>query len=201
VQGYGNVGSVAARLARIHGCRVVAVSDVKGGIHDPNGLDLDKLDGWLREHRFLEGFPGTVGVSNSEILELPCDVLIPAAVQNQITEHNAHALQCRILVEGANGPTTLEADAILAERGVFVVPDILANAGGVVVSYFEWVQGLQQFFWSEEEVNQRLITLMQRAFRQVLSLSQQEQVDLRSAALMRGLLRIREAKRRRGVFP
>ena len=201
VQGYGNVAAVAARLARVHGCRVVAVSDVKGGIHDPHGLDLDKLDAWLREHRFLEGFPGAENVSNAELLELPCDVLIPAAVQNQITEKNAHALRCRVVVEGANGPTTLEADRILAERGIFVVPDILANAGGVVVSYFEWVQGLQQFFWSEDEVNQRLIALMQRAFRQVLALAQQEQVDLRSAALMRGLTRIREAKRRRGVFP
>jgi len=180
---------------------VDSVVALKGGVYDPNGLDLDKLDAWLREHRFLEGFPGAENVSNAELLELPCDVLIPAAVQNQITEKNAHALRCRIVVEGANGPTTLEADRILAERGIFVVPDILANAGGVVVSYFEWVQGLQQFFWSEDEVNQRLIALMQRAFRQVLALAQQEQVDLRSAALMRGLTRIREAKRRRGVFP
>jgi glutamate dehydrogenase/leucine dehydrogenase len=201
VQGYGNVGAVAARLAVAQGCRVVAVSDLKGGIHDPRGLDLDAVDAWLRENRFLEGFPGAEAVGNEALLELPCEILIPAAIQNQLTAHNAGRLRCRIVVEGANGPTTLEADAILAERGIFVVPDILANSGGVVVSYFEWVQGLQQFFWTEEEVNSRLITLMRRAFREVLQLATAERSDLRTAALMRGISRIREAKRRRGVFP
>ncbi len=201
VQGYGNVAAVAARLARVQGCRVVAVSDLKGGVYDPNGLDLDKLDAWVREHRFLEGFPGAESVSNAELLELPCDVLIPAAVQNQITEKNAHALRCRIVVEGANGPTTLEADRILAERGIFVVPDILANAGGVVVSYFEWVQGLQQFFWSEDEVNLRLVSIMTRAFKEVLAVALEKKVDLRTASLMRGISRITAAKRVRGVFP
>ena len=128
-------------------------------------------------------------------------MLVPAAVQNQITEENADDLQCQIMVEGANGPTTLEADEMLRERGVFVVPDILANAGGATVSYFEWVQGLQHFFWSEEEVNSRLITLMRRAFGEVLRVAEEGQVDLRTAALMRAIDRIREAKRRRGVFP
>jgi len=201
VQGYGNVGSNAARIARAAGARVVAVSDVKGGIHDSSGLDLAKVDAWIREHRFLEGFPGADAVTNAELLELDCDILIPAALQNQISEKNAGAIRARLMVEGANGPTTLEADAILRERGVFVVPDILANAGGVTVSYFEWVQDAQQFFWSEDEVNRRLVTIMTKAFHEVLALALEKNVDLRTASLMRGILRITEAKRRRGVFP
>jgi glutamate dehydrogenase (NAD(P)+) len=201
VQGYGNVGAAAARIAAQLGARVIAVSDAKGGILDAGGLDLGRVDAWVREHRFLEGFPGVDHLGNAEVLELPCDILIPAAVQNQIHEGNADRIDCRLLVEGANGPTTLEADAVLASRGVLVVPDVLANAGGVTVSYFEWVQGLQQFFWSEEEVNNRLIDLMQRAFHEVLSVAQERGVDLRTAALMRGIHRVREAKRRRGVFP
>ena len=201
VQGYGNVGVAAAKIAKSVGARVIAVSDAKGGIVDTRGLDLAKVDAWVREHRYLAGFPGVDAVSNAEILELPCEVLIPAAVQNQITERNAHRIDCRVLAEGANGPTSMEADAILGERGVFVVPDILANAGGVTVSYFEWVQGLQQFFWSEEEVNSRLINLMQRAFREVLAFAEHQKVAMRMAALMRGIDRVKEAKRRRGVFP
>jgi glutamate dehydrogenase (NAD(P)+) len=201
VQGYGNVGAAAARIASQLGARVIAVSDAKGGILDTNGLDLGRVDAWIREHRFLEGLPGVDHLGNSEVLELSCDILIPAAVQNQITEANADRIDCRLLVEGANGPTTLEADAVLASRGVLVVPDVLANAGGVTVSYFEWVQGLQQFFWSEEEVNNRLIDLMQRAFHDVLSVARERGVDLRTAALMRGIDRVREAKRRRGIFP
>jgi len=201
VQGYGNVGAAAAKIAKSLGARVIAVSDAKGGVLDTNGLDLGKVDAWVREHRFLTGFPGADEISNTEILELPCEVLIPAAVQNQITERNAGRIACRVLAEGANGPTTLEADAILDERGIFVVPDILANAGGVTVSYFEWVQGLQQFFWTEEEVNSRLINLMQRAFRDVLTLAGSQKSNLRTAALIRGIDRVKEAKRRRGVFP
>jgi glutamate dehydrogenase (NAD(P)+) len=201
VQGYGQVGGTAARLAAALGAKVVAVSDVKGGIHDPNGLDLRKVDAWVREHKLLEGFPGTDAVTNAEILELPCDILIPAAIQNQITGDNADRLQCRLLVEGANGPTDLAADDILRERGVFTVPDIVANAGGVTVSYFEWVQDAQQFFWTEEEVNQKLITIMQRAFRDVLAISVGRKIDMRNAALIRGLSRVAEAKRLRGVFP
>ena len=201
VQGYGQVGGTAARLAAALGAKVVAVSDVKGGIHDPNGLDLRKVDAWVREHKLLEGFPGTDAVTNAEILELPCDILIPAAIQNQITGDNADRLQCRLLVEGANGPTDLAADDILRERRVFTVPDIVANAGGVTVSYFEWVQDAQQFFWTEEEVNQKLITIMQRAFRDVLAISVGRKIDMRNAALIRGLSRVAEAKRLRGVFP
>jgi len=201
VQGFGNVGSVSARLARAAGARVVAVSDVKSGIHDPKGLDLAAVDAWLKENRFLEGFPGAEGVSNADLLELPCDVLIPAAIQGQINGANAERLRCKMLVEGANGPTDLDADAILARRGILVVPDILANAGGVTVSYFEWVQSLQHFFWSEDEVNARLTTLMQKAFADVLAVAEERRVDMRTAAMIRGVSRIAEAKRRRGIFP
>jgi glutamate dehydrogenase (NAD(P)+) len=201
VQGYGNVGAAAARIAAHLGATIVAVSDAKGGVRNDKGIDLLDLDAWVREHRFIDGFAGGEAVTNAEVLEVPCDILIPAAVQNQITEANADRIACRMLVEGANGPTSLEADAILGERGIYVVPDILANAGGVTVSYFEWVQGLQQFFWSEEEVNTRLIALMQRAFHEVASVAESQQVSLRTAALIRGIDRVREAKRRRGVFP
>jgi glutamate dehydrogenase (NAD(P)+) len=201
VQGYGEVGGTAARIARSLGARVIAVSDARVGVFDPGGLDLARVDAWVREHRFLSGMPGVERVTNAELLELPCEILIPAAVQNQITEKNADRIRCRLLVEGANGPTSLEADAILGQRGVFVVPDILANAGGVTVSYFEWMQGLQHFFWSEEDVNSRLISLMQRAFHDVLGFARDKDLDLRSAALIRGIERIKEAKRRRGIFP
>jgi len=201
VQGYGNVGANTARIARHLGARIVAVSDVRSGIHDPRGLDIAEVDRWIAEHRFLEGFPNAEPVSNADLLTLACDVLIPAAIERQITAENAARVQCRILVEAANGPTLLEADSILAERGIFVVPDILANAGGVTVSYFEWLQSLQHFLWSEEEVSSKLISLMQNAFRDVLGLAQQHGVDMRTAALMRGVGRIAEAKRRRGIFP
>jgi glutamate dehydrogenase (NAD(P)+) len=201
VQGYGEVGGTAARIARTLGARVVAVSDAKGGVLDANGLDLARVDAWVREHRFLEGLPGVDHLTNRELLEVPCEILVPAAVQNQLTEANADRIQCRLVVEGANGPTSLAADEILGSRGIFLVPDILANAGGVTVSYFEWVQGLQQFFWTEDEVNNRLISLMQRAFLDVLGTAKREGCDLRNAALMRGIERIKEAKRRRGVFP
>jgi glutamate dehydrogenase (NAD(P)+) len=201
VQGYGNVGSVSARLAAAAGARVIAVSDVKNGIHNPDGLDLAAVDRWVAEHRALEGFPGAEGVTNAELLCLPCDVLIPAAIQHQITGANAERLRCRLLVEGANGPTDLDADAILARRGILVVPDILANAGGVTVSYFEWVQSLQHFFWDEDEVNTRLVTLMRKAFADVLAAAEQRGIDMRTAAMIRGVSRIAEAKRRRGIFP
>jgi glutamate dehydrogenase (NAD(P)+) len=201
VQGYGQVGSAAAAIAAQQGAIVVALSDVEGGIYSSHGLDLAAVDRWVSENRLLRGFPGADAVTNQELLLLPCDLLIPAAAATQITERNADRLQCRILAEGANGPTTLEADAILNERGVFVIPDILANAGGVTVSYFEWVQDAQKFFWTEDEVNRRLIDIMQRAFREVLALARAERVDMRTASLMRGVGRVKEAKRRRGVFP
>jgi len=201
VQGYGQVGSAAAAIAAQHGALVVAISDIEGGIYAPQGLDLAAVNRWVRENRFLRGFPGADPVTNQELLQLPCEVLIPAAVGAQITERNADRLQCRILAEGANGPTTLEADAILGARGVFVIPDILANAGGVTVSYFEWVQDAQKFFWTEDEVNRRLIDIMRRAFLEVHALALREQTDMRTASLIRGVGRVKEAKRRRGIFP
>jgi glutamate dehydrogenase (NAD(P)+) len=201
VQGFGQVGSAAARIAAQHGAKLVGVSDVSGGLHAPGGLELGDVERYLAENGQLKGFPGAEAVSNEALLELPCDVLIPAAVQNQLTDKNAARVKAKLIVEGANGPTTLEADAIFAERGITVVPDILANAGGVTVSYFEWVQGVQQFFWSEQEVNDRLIRLMQRASKDVWGVSRAKNVDLRTAALMRGIERVAEAKRRRGIFP
>ncbi|HTO72016.1 MAG TPA: Glu/Leu/Phe/Val dehydrogenase [Myxococcota bacterium] len=201
VQGYGNVGSNAARIAAKSGARVVAVSDVKGGVYDPRGLDFAELDAWVAEHRYLEGYPGAERVTNEELLELDCEVLVPAALQNQLTDKNAGGVRARVVVEGANGPTTLEADAILRDRGVFVVPDVLANSGGVTVSYFEWVQDAQQLFWSEEEVNERLHKIQSAAFRATLDFAQAKQLDMRTASLWRGIERVAEAKRRRGVFP
>jgi glutamate dehydrogenase (NAD(P)+) len=201
VQGYGQVGRSSARIARSLGARIVAVSDAHGGIYASHGLDLDDVDRWIAEHRWLDDYPRADHVTNAEVLELPCTALVPAAVENQITEANATRIQARLIVEGANGPTSLEADAILADRGVYIVPDILANAGGVTVSYFEWLQGMQHFMWTEEEVNTRLITLMQQAFRDVAWVAEDRGVDLRTAALMRGIGRIAEAKRRRGIFP
>ena len=201
IQGFGNVGSAAAAIAHELGCRVVAVSDFHGGIHCDAGLDIPSVIAHVNESGQLQGFPGADPVTNAEILELPCDVLIPAAVENQISGENADRLRCRLLVEAANGPTDLEADAILSERGVHVVPDILANAGGVTVSYFEWIQSSQQLFWTEEEVNGRLITLMQQAYRQVQEAADARSLDMRGAALQLGIERIAAAKRTRGVFP
>ncbi|MBW2495185.1 MAG: Glu/Leu/Phe/Val dehydrogenase [Deltaproteobacteria bacterium] len=203
VQGFGAVGSVAARLAAELGAKVIGVSSLGGGTYNPNGLDIDAVESWFKQQSGddLRDYPDGDAVSNQELLELPCDILIPAAIQNQITEKNAAALRCKMMVEGANGPTTLEADAILNDRNILVVPDILANAGGVTVSYFEWVQGVQQFFWSEEEVNRKLIDLMQSAYRAVDQLAKEKQVTLRTAALMRGIGRVKQAKHVRGVFP
>jgi glutamate dehydrogenase (NAD(P)+) len=202
VQGFGAVGRTAAQLASTLGANVIAVSSVSGGTYNPKGLDIDAVNAWLEPNGDeLKDFSGGDFVTNQELLELPCDILIPAAIQNQITGKNATALRCKMMVEGANGPTTLEADAILADRGILVVPDILANAGGVTVSYFEWVQGAQQFFWSEEEVNRKLIDLMQSAYRSVNHLAKEKGVTLRTAALMRGIGRIKQAKHVRGVFP
>ena len=201
VQGFGEVGATAARLADGMGARIVGVSDVSGGLYDPKGLDLAVLDQWVAEAGSLDGFPHGDRVTNAELLELPCDVLIPAAVQSQIHEHNAEKLDCRIVVEAANGPTDLLADSILADRGILVVPDILANAGGVTCSYFEWLQGSQQFFWTESEVNSRLNDLMSRAYHEVQDVADTRGVGLRTAALMKGIQRVATAKKLRGVFP
>jgi len=201
IQGFGNVGRAAAGILHELGFTVVAVSDVGGGIHAESGLDVPAVLAHVEATGFLAGFPDAEPVGNTELLELPCDVLIPAAVENQIGAHNADRLRCRLMVEGANGPTSLEADAILRDRGVLVVPDILANAGGVIVSYFEWIQSSQQLFWTEEEVNAKLISLMERAYRQVRELAEKRGADMRSAALELGIRRVAEAKRTRGIFP
>ena len=200
VQGFGNVGSVAAKeLAKI-GVKIIGVSDRTGGFVDPKGLPIEKLLEVADRNHSLEGCSYGDKISNQEILELKCDVLVPAALEMQITEVNAPRLQCRILAEGANGPTTPQADAILREKGVFILPDILANAGGVVVSYFEWVQDLQNFFWTEEEVNNKLRDVLIKAFHQVLDMSQKHSVDMRMAALMIGINRVSQAMLWRGLY-
>jgi glutamate dehydrogenase (NAD(P)+) len=201
VQGFGNVGSVAARLLHEMGCRVVAVSDVRGGIYNANGLDLSALLGLARAGQWVRDFPGGDAVSNAELLELPCEILIPAALEGQLTARNAGAIQARLIVEGANGPTTAEADRLLRDRGILNLPDVLANAGGVIVSYFEWVQDLQFFFWKEDEVNSRLRDILTKAFQRTVTLARREGVDLRSAALMEAVERVARATKLRGFYP
>jgi len=201
IQGFGNVGSVAAILLRDQGCRIVAVSDSRGGIHNDKGLDPADLVRHKELTGSLAGYRGGDAISNEELLEVPCEILVPSALEGQITKQNAARIKARILVEGANGPTTPDADAILRDRKVFVVPDILANAGGVTVSYFEWVQDLQSFFWSEEEINERLERIMVRSFRDVLAVSQERKVEMRTAALLRGVSRVAEALLTRGIYP
>jgi glutamate dehydrogenase/leucine dehydrogenase len=201
IQGFGNVGGVAARLLWRDGCTVVGVADYRGGIWNPRGLDIRQLELHVRESGSVVDFPGAEAVSATEILERPCDVLIPAAVGSQIREDNAARIRASIVAEGANGPTTPEADEILRERGVTVIPDILANAGGVVVSYFEWVQGLQYYFWKESEIVARLQELMVKGFNRVWTIAAKESVDLRTAALMEGVRRVAEGYRARGLYP
>lgn len=200
VQGFGNVGSVAVKELANIGVKIIGVADRTGGFYDPKGLPVQKLLELADKYHSLENCPYGQKISNAEVLELKCDILVPAALEMQITKENADRLQCRILAEGANGPTTLEADAVLKEKGVFLIPDILANAGGVVVSYFEWVQDLQNFFWTEQEVNQKLREILVRAFREVLDMSQREKVDMRLAALMIGIERVERAMLWRGLY-
>jgi glutamate dehydrogenase (NAD(P)+) len=202
VQGYGNVGSIAALSLARYGAKVIAVSDVRGGIHNPKGLDLFALEKHVAQHRTVVGFPESEPVSNDELLLLPCDILVPAALERQITAANAGKIKCRILAEAANGPTTPEADAIIAQRPeIFVIPDVLCNAGGVVVSYFEWVQDLQSFFWGETEVTDKLFRILETAYAQILNLSRKQKLPMRLAALSVGIKRVQEAKRIRGLFP
>jgi glutamate dehydrogenase (NAD(P)+) len=201
VQGFGNVGSISAKLLEESGCTVVAVSEDYGGIYNPLGLSVKKLLEYKARERTLKGFPGAELVPNEDLLKLDCDVLVPAALENQITSANAHDIKAKLIVEGANGPTTPEADEILRKRGVILVPDILANAGGVTVSYFEWVQDLQSFFWSEEEINARLYRIMDRAFQAVLAMSLRERVDLRTAAYMLAVSKVAEGYILRGIYP
>jgi len=201
VQGYGNVGSVVAHLLWREGARIVGVTDAKGGVVNDLGPDIGALWNHTHEAGTVAGFVGGESLGHEDLLELPCDVLVPAALGGQITERNAHRLRARMVAEGANGPTTPEADAVLADRGILVIPDILANAGGVVVSYFEWVQGLQYYFWRESEINSRLQELIIRAFNQVQALARREGVDLRTAALMLGVRRVAEGFQLRGFYP
>lgn len=198
VQGYGNVGAAAAKFMQQLGCRVVAVSDVHGGIYAPQGLDLAAVDEHVQRTGGVAGTPGTTGLTNRQLLTLPCTILVPAALEDQITAEVAPRLQCRLVVEGANGPTTPAADQILAERKILVVPDILANAGGVTVSYFEWVQNLSNYYWSEEEVNQRLESMLVKAFREVWDMYQDHPVDMRTASYMTALSRIAAAVKAKG---
>jgi glutamate dehydrogenase (NAD(P)+) len=202
VQGYGNVGSIAALSLARYGVKLIAVSDVRGGIYNANGLNLWDLESHNAKNKTVTGFPGSEPLTNEELLVLPCDILVPAALERQITEANARNIQCRILAEAANGPTTVEADEILKQRPeIFVLPDVLCNAGGVVVSYFEWVQDLQSFFWSETEVVDKLFRILETAFTQIVSLSRKQKLTMRLAALSLGIKRVQEAKRMRGLFP
>lgn len=201
VQGFGNVGSTAARYMHSQGSKVVAVSDVNGGIYCENGIDIPSLQRFVAESHTVAGFPGTETVSNSELLELPCTVLIPAALEGQITKDNAPRVKAKIIAEGANGPTTPNADKILQDNGVFVIPDILCNAGGVTVSYFEWVQGLQSFFWSEEEVNRQMERLMLGGFQSVLQQAERMHIHPRMAAYTLAIDRVAEALELRGIYP
>jgi glutamate dehydrogenase (NAD(P)+) len=200
VQGFGNVGSVAARLMESLGMRIVAVSDKSGGIYNAKGLKIRDVIQHTRQHRFLSDYKEADHLSNEDLLTLDCDVLVPAALENVITSHNAAAIKARIICEGANGPTTAGADKILEENGVFVIPDILANAGGVTVSYFEWVQDRGGYFWDEETVNQRLERIMVESFDQVAGMAGRHGINLRIGAYMLAIERVAAVHRLRGMY-
>ncbi len=201
VQGFGNVGGTAAKIFHELGAKVVAVSDAIGGIYNPGGLDIPALQECANRDGTLTTHSSGKQISSAELLELDCDILVPAAIENQITTENAPRIKADIIIEGANGPTTPAADRILQERGVFLVPDVLANAGGVVVSYFEWVQDLQCFFWQEEEVNAKMEAIMTRAYRDVRQMARREEVDMRLAAYLIGVRRVADASTLRGIYP
>ena len=201
VQGFGNAGSITARLLGASGAKVVGISDSQGGLANDKGLDIAAAIAYKNQHGRLTDFPGAEAVTNAELLTLPCDILIPAALEKQITEQNADKIAAKMVAEGANGPTTPEADAILHDRGITVVPDIYANAGGVIVSYFEWVQALQAFAWSESEVNSRLHVFMVRAFNELYEIAREKQISLRTAALVLAIKRVVEATQALGIFP
>ncbi len=201
VQGFGNAGSVAARLLADAGCRVIAVSDSKGGVYNDGGLNPEAVLACKQESSSVRDYAEGDRLSNDDLLTLPCDILVPAAMENQITASNAPRIGAKLIAEAANGPTTPEADDILQERGIWVIPDILANAGGVTVSYFEWVQNLQEFRWKESQVNQQLREIMDDSFGQVLALAEREQVNLRLAAYMLAVDRVVQAIHDRGIYP
>ena len=201
VQGYGNVGYWSANLLQELGCKIIGAGNSESAVYTEDGLDTDALLAYRRTNGSLADFPGTDNVSGSELLELPCEILIPAALEKQITHVNAPRMRAKMVVEGANGPTTLDADAILIDRGIFVVPDILANAGGVVVSYFEWVQDIQHLFWDKGEVDRRLEKVMTQSFAQVLATAANSKTDLRTAALVTAVRRVADATQTRGFYP
>lgn len=205
VQGFGNVGSVSANLLHKEGCKIVAVSDVSGAYYNPNGLPIRRMLEYCStsKHGLLEGFdyPGVSKISNEELLELDVDILVPAAMEKQITIKNVDKIKARAIVEGANGPTTPEAERALTKKGIVVVPDILANAGGVVVSYFEWVQSIQSFFWDEDEVNKNLRNVIEKAFAEVWEISCKERIAMRDAAMLIAVKRVSLAMDERGIFP
>ncbi len=201
IHGFGNVGRYAAQAAYEAQARVVAVSDISGALYAPDGLDVPAVGKWVDEHRFLEGFPDADFIGGNEVFGLDVDVLVPAAIQNVLRADNAPDVKAKLIIEGANNPTTLEADDMLREKGIFIVPDILANAGGVTVSYFEWVQDVQKYFWSENETVGRLREIMTRAFADVHGIAVSENVDMRTAALIKGIRRVADAKLVRGIFP
>jgi glutamate dehydrogenase (NAD(P)+) len=201
VQGFGNVGSVVCLEMERRGVKVIAVSDRYGAIHNPQGIDISALNQHVNEGRKLTDFPKAQQMDSDGLLTLPCTVLVPAALERVITHKNAASLKCQILAEGANGPTTPDADAILADSDIFIIPDVLCNAGGVTVSYFEWVQDMQQFFWSEEQVNQKLEELMLKAFYRVRALARERNMSMRMAALSLGVRKIATEKLKRGLYP
>lgn len=201
IQGYGKVGGIAAQLLHDAGCRVVAVSDVKGGLYRDRGLDPEAINRHVQEAGAVGGFPGADPITNEELLEIDCDVLVPAAIEGVITVKNADNVKAKVVCEAANGPVTFEADKVLNDRGIFVVPDILANSGGVTVSYFEWVQDIQAYFWTEEEVNDRLRTIMEKAFDEVSALAEAKDLTMRQAAHWIGVGKVAEAHLTRGLFP
>jgi len=200
VQGFGNVGSVAARLLEQEGLTIVAISDKTGGVYNPNGINVQDAIEYVRKNRFLEGYSSGDPITNEELLELDVDVLVPAALENVITRHNAPKIRAKIIAEGANGPTSARADAILEDNGIFVVPDILANAGGVTVSYFEWVQNREGYYWSEDVVNERLRDVMIRSFDDVHRYTKSHNVNMRTAAYMVSIDRVAAMHRLRGVY-
>jgi glutamate dehydrogenase (NAD(P)+) len=201
IQGYGNVGGGTVQLLLDQGCRIVAVSDVNGGVYNPDGVSPEGLRRYNDDAGTLVGYEGGEAVSNRELLELECEVLIPAAIEGQLTRDNADRVKAAVVVEAANGPTTPEGDEIFKDRAVLVVPDILANAGGVTVSYFEWVQDLQAYYWQEDEVNNRLRMIMEKSYVDVLGLAEDRKVTMRTAATMLGVGRVAEAHATRGLYP
>jgi len=200
VQGAGNVGLISALQLATLGVKIVAISDMHGGIHNPKGLDLEAVKAHLQKHKRLDGFVGAERVTNAELLELQVDILVPAATENVINSRNAGNIKAKIITEGANGPCTANADKILDQKGIFVIPDILANAGGVTVSYFEWVQDRQMFFWTQKEVEDRMEHIMVDSFASVVDMARRFQVSNRIAAYMLGVNRVADITRMRGIY-